>query len=49
MNETWSSGFDLEDESETELLEASTGFSLLEGEPDNSEMLRVLERQIGTL
>lgn len=49
MNETWSSGFDLEDESENELLEASTGFSLLEEEPDNSEMLRVLERQIGTL
>lgn len=49
MNETWNSGFDLEDESETALLEASTGFSLLEEEPDNSEMLRVLERQIGTL
>ena len=46
MNETWSSGFDLEDESETELLEASTGFSLLEEEPDNSEMLRVLERPV---
>lgn len=49
MNETWNSCFDLEDEAETELLEASTGFSILEEEPDNSEMLRVLERQIGTL
>lgn len=49
MNETWSSGFDPEEEAEDALLEASAGFSLLEEEPDNSEVLRVLERQIGTL
>ncbi len=49
MNEPWNPGFGLDDAEETELLEASTGFSILEEEPDNSEILRVLERQIGTL
>ena len=49
MNDTWSSGFMPEDEAETELLEASAGFSLLEEEPDNSEALRVLDRQWDTL
>lgn len=49
MNEPWNHDFELDDADETELLEASTGFSLLEEEPDNSEMLRVLDRQISTL
>lgn len=41
--------FDPDELEESKLLEASTVFSLLEEAPDNSEMLRVLERQIGTL
>lgn len=49
MNEPWNHDFELDDADETELLEASTGISLLEEEPDNSEMLRVLDRQISTL
>ena len=49
MNGSWNHDFELDDADETELLEASTGFSILEDEPDNSETLRVLERQISTL
>lgn len=49
MNEPWNYGFALDDGDETDLLEASTGFSILEEEPDNSEILRVLDRQISTL
>lgn len=49
MNGPWNHDFELDDADETELLEASTGFSILEDEPDNSETLRVLERQISTL
>lgn len=49
MNGPWNHDFELDDADETELLEASTGFSLLEEEPDNREMLQVLERQISTL
>ncbi|MCI7474525.1 MAG: hypothetical protein MSB10_12760 [Clostridiales bacterium] len=49
MNRPWNHDFEFDDADETELLEASTGFSLLEEEQDNSEMLQVLERQISTL
>lgn len=49
MNGSWNHDFELDDADETELPEASTGFSILEDEPDNSETLRVLERQISTL
>ena len=43
-------GFTLDEDDETALLEASTGFSVLEEEDEDvSEMLRVLERQESTL
>ena len=42
--------FDWEEDEETALLEETTGFALLEAEDeDNSEALRVLERQVSTL
>lgn len=42
--------FDWEEDEETALLEETTGFALLEAEDeDNSEALRVLERQMSTL
>ena len=43
-------GFPLDEDDETALLEASTGFSVLDEEDEDvSEMLRVLERQESTL
>lgn len=43
-------GFMLDEDDETALLEASTGFSVLEEEDEDvSEMLRVLERQESAL
>lgn len=48
MKPQWSLGPD-DEEDDDELLELSAGFSILEEEPDNSEALRVLERQWDTL
>ena len=48
MKSQWSLGPD-DEEDDDELLELSAGFSILEEEPDNSEALRVLERQWDTL
>lgn len=49
MNGPWTHDFEADDTDGTALLEASTGFSVLEEDPDNGETLQVLERQLSTL